>query len=355
MPTAFAITPSHDNGGTIPLHTFGGNGYRLMFGEMQMSSAYPTGGEDISDLDDWFKEIKGFYACPTGGYQFEWDSTNKKVKVLSVAAHTHAVALDTGATAATAASSHVTQWNSHTLVDIKGAISTDSANEDAEAEPTNGHAVGAFAAVAAGAWAHGALTQPDVGRCVGIVIANDSGGALNLFEGAMKFTVTGTYKGAAQTDEITITSTGANKEVATGKYRYKFGVKPFDTITDCTLDNKPDDGLKIGIGLCSRVGLPNAIAAVADVTKCTVNSANYVLTDKVSVTNGTVDLGTIADNTDVSIVYKGIVAAKSDHTHGPGTLADAASGGATAAAAEVANGTDLGALTAVEFIAWGIR
>ena len=49
--------------------------------------------------------------------------------------------------------------------------------------------------------------------------------------------------------------------------------------------------------------------------------------------------------------------AGSSHTHGPGTLADTASGTggaiAAAAAAEVANETNLSALDAVRFIAWG--
>lgn len=176
--------------------------------------------------------------------------------------------------------------------------------------------------MAAGAWAVGAITSPDIGRNMCITIQNDTGGALNLFEGVMTFTITGTYKGAAQTDTITFTSTVGNKAVAAARFRYKYGVKPFDTVTAVTLNNVPDNDVKIGAGLGSKVGLYNTLATPveADVIKITKNAANLAPTGIVDTTNGTVNLGALADNNDFSINYKGTsyvsaIASESAHTH----------------------------------------
>jgi len=136
--------------------------------------------------------------------------------------------------------------------DIKGGANTNHENIDSDSEVTNGHAVAALAAVADGAWTHGALTNPDQARNICISIQNDSGGSLNLYEGVMTFTITGTFKGAVQTETITFTSTAGNKALATAKWRDKYGLKPFDTVTDITVDHVPDDGLKISAGLGTK-------------------------------------------------------------------------------------------------------
>jgi hypothetical protein len=249
-------------------------------------NSYPTGGESITAAQLGLTAIDFVQASPAGGFDFEWDYAASKLKAFKKAVGTIMATLSGG--------------------DVKGSANTDSENADAAAAPTNGTAVAAMAAVAEGAWTHGAITEPDRGRNVCITIQNDSGGPLNLYEGAMKFTVTGTWRGAAQTEDITITSTTENKAVANNKFRYKYGVKPFDTVTDITVDHVPADGLKIGAGLGSKIGLPNDLLkpAASDVKKITKNAANLATTGIVDTTNMTVNLGTLADNDDFEIVYQ---------------------------------------------------
>lgn len=282
-------------------------------------AAYPTGGEAISLAQMGLRALHEVFVQSRDGYLVEYDHTNKKFKVL----------LPTSTSAATTTAMRL----SHGGGDIKGSANTDSENADAGALPTNGALVGALTAVAAGAYAFPATAHPDTGRNVAIVVYNDSGGALNLFEGVMTFTVTGTWRGAAQTDTITFTSTAGNKAIANTKYRYKYGLKPFDTVTAVTVDNICDNGLKIGVGIGSKVGLPSDLATPesADVLKITKNAAHYSnLLGITDTTNMTVNLGTLADGDDFNIVY----AVKS-----PVTAV------ASAVGVEVANGTDLSALT----------
>lgn len=261
------------------------------------------------DLSGIISNLKGVLFENAAGYQFLYDYTAKKVK-----AYKKCMA---------------DLFLAYGGKDIKGSANTDSATADAASEPTNGHAVSAIATVAAGAYTKGALTNPDLGRNIAIVILNDSGGPLNLYEGAMKFTVTGTWRGAAQTEDITFTSTAGNKAVANTKYRYKYGLKPFDTVTNIVVDHVPADGLKISAGLGSKVGLPTDLLtpATADVVKATVSAADLVLTSAVDTTNMTVNIGAVADNADFNVVYK--------------------------VGGEAGNTADLSALTAVRFLAWG--
>lgn len=155
--------------------------------------------------------------------------------------------------------------------------------------------------------------QPDVVRNVMITILNDSGGALDLYEGVTTFLITGTDKnGLAQTESVTLTSTSGNKSVANSKYRYVQGVKPFRTVTSVTITNAPAGGLKGSLGVGSRLGLSQALATAThtDVRKLTVNAANVAtgstLTSAggVDTTNNAVNVGTIADGADVGILYE---------------------------------------------------
>ncbi len=290
----------------IKVHTRQLTGRRLVTGSIDFDNSYPTGGEAIGLP---LSEVLGMIAEPKNGYVFQYDRTSKKLKAFKASPASLLLAFGGK--------------------DIKGSANTDASDTDQAAEPTNGHAVAAMAAVAAGAWAHGALTNPDLGRNVCIVIQNDSGGALNLYEGAMKFTVTGTWRGAAQTEDITITSTAENKAVANTKFRYKYGSKPFDAVTNITVDHVPDDALKIGAGLGSKIGIPTDLLtpAAADVVKLTKSAADLATTGIIDTTNMTVNFGVMADNADINIVYK--------------------------AGGEVGNTGDLSALTGVAFIAWG--
>lgn len=194
--------------------------------------------------------------------------------------------------------------------EVKGSENTDHENADQNALPTNGALVGAETAVAEGAYAFPTPAHPDVGRNVCICFHNDSGGALNLYEGVMTFTVTGTFRGAAQVEEITYTSTAVNMEIATGKYRDKYGAAPFDTVTAVTVDNICANGIKIAVGIGSKIGLPEALLTPieADVIKATKNGANVAISGKVDITNETLNIDTLTDDDSFGIIYKSYIA-----------------------------------------------
>lgn len=331
---------------------------RVRVADVTFDSSYGTGGEALTpDMLDFPTAIEYILPQDSGGYSFQFDATNKKLLAYRQTAHTHAVTLDTGATAAGSSHTHTATTKTLCLsfsATCKGAANTDSENTDQAAEPTNGHAVEAVTAVAAGAWTKGTLTNPDVPRNLCVVIANPTGGGLNLYEGVMTFTLTGTYLGAAQTETITFTSTAGNKSVAAAKYRYKYGVKPFDTVTNMTLDNVPANALTIAAGYGAKIGLPNALPtpAAADVRMATKNAAALDPTTVVNTTNNTVNMTSLSDNDTFAILYTvtplvSAIAAESAHTHAYGTLAASASGsgGPSSSAAEVSAATNLSAVT----------
>jgi hypothetical protein len=272
------------------------------------------------------------------GYACEYLPASSKVKVKNLILNA------TGASAVPSATTNLTLQVG--VSDIKGSINTDSENADAAAVPVNGALVNAAAAVAAAAWTPGAYTNPDIGRNVCIVINNPTGGPLNLYEGAMAFTITGTYKGAAQTDVITITSTAGNKAVATTKCRYKYGVKPFDTITAASVDNICDNALTISVGIGSKIGISNALPtpAAADVYKLSKTGADLAVGTLVDTTEFTINFGVLADGDDVAFWYKGPTLPTATHTHGIGTFTT----GGEVTAATALNITD------IPFLAYGI-
>jgi len=192
------------------------------------------------------------------------------------------------------------------LMPSTACSNTNSENTDSGADQTSLDAVAAYSTVAAGAWAVGAITNPSVARNVAITIKNDSGGPLNLFEGVMTFTVTGTdYKGSALSETITFTSTAGNKAVATANWRFKFGVKAFKTVTTITLDNEPDDGLKIGAGFGGVVSLYGSLAtpAEADVVQVVEDGTALSITGQVDTTNKTFNFDAIAASKVISMTY----------------------------------------------------
>jgi len=310
-------------------------------GQVAFDDSYPTGGESVN-LSSVLKHVLGItFMGAKSGYLFEADLTGgaAAVKVLVrtpvnvQAVHSHAAT--TKVMRAFFAGG-----------DVKGGADTDSPNADLASEPTNGHAVAAFATVAAGTWACGAITHPDRPRSVGITVYNDSGGPLNLFEGASAFLVTGTLYGAVQTETITITSTAGNKAVATTKYRVLYGDKAFSTVTSITLNNVPADGLKIGAGLGTHFSLPLTLATPveADVLDFTVTAARKAVTGCVDTVNNTVNVEAIADAADFEVTYLAT-----------SYVSAVATGGAivAAVAAEVADTTNLSTLV-VGFVAWGL-
>lgn len=300
-------------------------------------SSYPTGGEPLTAAQLGLRTVDAVVPIPAAGYIGEYDEDNAKLKAftptLAQSAHAHSPTA-------------ITLRQSLTGADIKGSANTDAENADQNALPTNGALVGTLTAIAAGAYTFPATAHPDRGRNVCIAIYNDSGGPLDLFEGVSTFAVTGTWRGAAQTENITITSSGANKAVANTKYRYKYGNRPFDTVTAVAVTNMPADGLKIGVGIGSKIGLPADLAtpAEADVVKITKNAAHQAVSGTVDTTNMTVNLGALSDNDDFTVVYKVT-----------NYLSAIATGGAisAAAASEVADTTDLSTLS-MYLLAFGL-
>jgi hypothetical protein len=209
--------------------------------------------------------------------------------------------------------------------DIKGATNPagTEGNADQAAAPVNSVLYLAATSFTTLAGTMTPTVQPAVPRNVMITIKNDSGGALNLFEGVTTFLITGTdFNGAALTESVTLTSTAGNKSVADTKFRYVQGVKPFKTVTSVAITNAPAGGLKGSLGPGTRLGLPIPLLtpAVADVDSISVDaapvtpSATTTAAGGVDTTNNAINVGTIADGADVAIVYaaSGQVAAGTD-------------------------------------------
>lgn len=55
----------------------------LISGTIAFDSSYPTGGEDITDITDKFKECLQIQCDNFGGYLFTFDKTNSMLKVLA--------------------------------------------------------------------------------------------------------------------------------------------------------------------------------------------------------------------------------------------------------------------------------
>ena len=194
--------------------------------------------------------------------------------------------------------------------DVAGSMTTDQA-----AGPTNDDIIDTYAAIAAGAWTYTENGEIDVPRNVAVCLYNDSGGARNMEEGAFTATITGTFRGAAQTSVVTETFTAGNKAIANTKYRWKYGAKPFDHITTVVVTGLTvnQNGIKIGIGIGRLLGMPmNTVAeVVADFVKVLKAGADLVPT-AYSTTNKTLDLGAIADNDDFDIQF--VAASMSSYT-----------------------------------------
>lgn len=197
--------------------------------------------------------------------------------------------------------------------DVKGSTNSTSPNADSGAAPVND---ALFLARTTFTTLAGTMTpsaQPDVARNVMVTITNDSGGALDLFEGVTTFAIVGTdINGAALTESVTLTSTSGNKSVANNQFRFVQGVKPFKTVTSVTITNAPAGALKGSLGPGSRVGLPVPLEtpAVADVLSITVSAAAITPTATVTsaggvdTTNSAINVGTIADGADVAVTYR---------------------------------------------------
>jgi hypothetical protein len=259
--------------------------------DLTPDASYPAGGYSLEAASIGLKILRGM--LPLGGnalgqnYKPTYDNVTKKFTVQAGGGGIQVYVPGGG--------------------DIKGSTNTSSENVDAAAGGTNGYLISTSAAVST--LVAGALVialQPDVARNILIQIENTTGGALNLFEGVTSCVVVGTFRGVAQTETITFTSTAGNKSVGAAKFRLKYGVKPFDTVTSITVTNLPAATLNIGAGIGSKLGLPTPLLTPleSDVLKITRTGADLAVTGLVDTTNQTVNLDTLADGNDVSIEYR---------------------------------------------------
>jgi len=284
-----------------------------------LDSSYVTGGYAFNpDTLFGIHFTEAPIIMPENGYIFKYDDTNKKLLAYK--------------------SQLAVQQFCHS---VKGSENTDAETADGAALPTNGALVSTAATQADIVTALGDLTvaaSPDISRNVCVCITNDSGGALNMYVGTVSFLVTGTFKGVAQTETISLTVTNAQKAIANGKFRYKYGLKPFTTITSVTqpgyATDAMADGLKISVGVGSKIALLNTpiTPAATDIFHADIKGTVYDPTDLLDTTYNTLNLATLTDGDDFMLEYN---------------AAGYASG------AEVPNGTDLSALTSITCVLIG--
>lgn len=99
-----------------------GNGYGVL-ADVTFDNAYPTGGEVVSLP---LNAVKQVFFENVSGYMFEYVEADKKIKVYTpvgtATAHTHAVVLDTGASAAPSATGAVATTVPVSLAGIQGTL-----------------------------------------------------------------------------------------------------------------------------------------------------------------------------------------------------------------------------------------
>ena len=258
----------------------------------------------------------------------------------------------------------VENWSMQNLkgadADVAGSMTADQASG-----PTNDDQIDTYAAVAGGAWTYSENNEMGFPRNVSIALWNDTGGAIAMEEAAFTALVTGFFRGAAQSDTITETFTAGNKSIAAAQFRWKYGVKPFDTITNVVITGLTanQNTLKIGVGIGRLLGVPQDTknGTAADFVKVVKGSANLAVA-AYNDTHKTIDVGALADNDDLDIWY--ITTGLKNYTPAGSVAAPAFTGsalaghthtltGSAAALAQVANATNLSALTGVRFLMIG--
>jgi len=321
-----------------------GNKWKIV-GQLAFDSSYPTGGYSLSPSLIGLDTVESMIIQPESGYTFEY--LNGKVKVFVVGGFTPA-----GIVSQPTFSASGSELYTFSVGDIAGSENTDSPTTDQASMPTNGNflkSADTFTNY------NGTITptaQPDIARNVCIVITNDSGSSLDLYEGTTTYTITGTYKGASVSDTIQWTCTSANKTIANGKYRYMYSTKPFDTITSITYDNSPAGALKAMVGIGSKIGLPKNLLtpSESDITKLRKNTTSMSPTGLVDLTNHTVNFGSLVDDDDIMVVYK-VLSGDAGIVSQPSFMGSQVS---PSAMTEVSAGTNLSSLNAVEFEAIGL-
>lgn len=258
--------------------------------DITFSDSYPTGGEEVTLPLAAVEEI---LFSQKSGYLFEYDRDDGKIKVYTpvgtASNHTHAVALDTGASAVPSATAAVSVLQAVPLAGIQDTITAGGTKYIGPADNAENEDI--------------VFVVPADGKIVGL------------------FATLGTAPGSAGESTKTITLTVRKNGV--------------DTDLECAIAADAVSGSDTTAGHAVDVSAGNKI------------SVKSVAADS-----------TAAADLNVSLLYQitaGTDAIPTDtHTHGPGTLADAASaaGGAlsAAAASEVVNNTDLSDLTVRAFI-----
>lgn len=244
---------------------------------------YATGGIDlIKELFGVTNPIGVQALALGGGYQYHYIPTTRKLKLYIKGGGELKTYTPGGG-------------------DIKGSANTDIGIASGTL-PTNGALISTLA-TAANTTTMTIAVSPDVPRNVSVSFKNTNVGAST--GNAVSCVVTGTFRGAAQTETISFTAleltSTAQNEVAT-----KYGSKPFDTITSVTNPVAQPANWQHAVGVGSKLGLPTDLftPAEADVIKLTKNAANLSPSGIVNTTNMTVNFGTLADGDDVMVQYR---------------------------------------------------
>jgi hypothetical protein len=278
-------------------------GLGILRGSVALSN-YNTVLAEITGITGKFRSAPTVLlgGCSSNGYIVAWDSASQSIKAFyPTRAITPAGSISAPAFTGAASAGTRELPFSPGGGDIKGSANTDVGIAGGTLQ-TNGGLLSNLAD-AANTNNFTMALQPDVSRNVCIAFKNTNAGAST--GNAVGCVITGTFRGAAQTETINfsaleLTSTVQN-EVAT-----KYGSKPFDTITSITNPVAQPANWQHAAGPGSKIGLPVDLStpAEADVVKLTKNAANLAPAGLVDTANMTVNFDTLADGDDVAILFK---------------------------------------------------
>ena len=252
-------------------------------GTLSFDSSYPTGGESFPAASTTLSTIRFVELNDCGGYICEYNYTSSTIRVYQASEHTHAVTLDTGASATTTATTSPSVITSVFMGGISAALA-----------PT-----------------------PTVYIAPSSASTTGSLGDYFYYIVPTAGSITGMYAYASTSPGHTATTTATLRKNAT------------DT------------------SLVLALGYTNNSAATTSPTAISVAAGDRLSVKVVTTGNN------VTEQYSVSLIYS-ITSATADlasatHTHGPGTLADAASATSSPSVdysgAEVKNGTDLSTLT----------
>lgn len=284
MALSYTVVP----GGENVLGRHRSNMYDITF-----DSSYTSGGFAIAAAKVGLKHILGvqFFGGNAAalGYVPYWDKENAKIVLL----HDKAIASYTP--------TDTKKLHSYSGAGVLAADADVAGSDTADqaAGPTNDDVIDNLNPIAAAAWTYSEDAEIDYARNVCITVENTTGGQLSFADGSTVFTVTGFFRGDAQTDVITFALTGGQEDVAAAKFRWKFGVKPFEKITDVVVTglDSGSNAMDLGVGLGRLLGIPitpdtPAESDFENVVKDGVDiaAATYVYSDA----NQTLDIGVLA-------------------------------------------------------------